>query len=85
MLEDTIGVTGEANTTAFNAWLSTKLKEKAQVAKQTRLYKEEFRHQASDAAGRPQGEPSAKGKGKGKPKAKTKSRATPGAEGGAAE
>ena len=83
MLEDTIGLTGEANTTAFNSWLSTKLKEKAQVAKQTRLYKEEFRNQASDSAAR--SDPNLKGKGKGKPKAKTKSRAAPGGEGGAAD
>ena len=82
MLEDTIGVTGEANTTAFNSWLSTKLKEKAQVAKQTRLYKEEFRHQSSDSAAKSQGDPSQKGRGKGKSKAKAKSRAAPGSEGG---
>lgn len=85
ILEDTIGVTGEANTASFNTWLASKLKEKAQVAKQTRLYREEFRSQPSDAVPRNQSDPPQKGKGKGKPKAKAKSRAALGEEGGAAE
>ena len=82
MLEDTIGVTGEANTTEFNSWLATKLKEKAQVAKQTRLYKEEFRSQTAESSSRNAGDVGSKGKGKNKAKAKAKNRAAPSNEGG---
>ena len=38
VMEDTVGAGGEAVTTACNSWLPTKPKEKAAVAKQTRLY-----------------------------------------------
>ena len=53
MLEDSVGQGGEAITTTFNSWLSTKLKEKASIAKQTRLYKEEFRATASSSTAVP--------------------------------
>ncbi|CAJ1352665.1 unnamed protein product, partial [Effrenium voratum] len=44
ILEDPIVPGGEASTSTFNAWLATKMKERANVAKQTRLFKEEFRN-----------------------------------------
>ena len=50
IMEDTIGTGGEAVTSAFNTWLSSKLKEKAAVAKQTRLYKEEFRKTSANSS-----------------------------------
>ena len=64
MLEDSVGQGGEAITTTFNSWLSSKLKEKASIAKQTRLYKEEFRTAASSSAA-PSIEVTAQGRGDG--------------------
>ena len=74
MLEESVGVGGEAVTTTFNTWIASKLKEKANIAKQARLYKEEFR--GTSAAGPPaqteqypRGRGRGKGKGRGQPKA----------------
>ena len=61
VLEDLVGSGGEATTSVFNAWLASKLKDKANVAKQTRLYREEFRQQTT-----PSGQQGSPGKGKGK-------------------
>ena len=75
VMEDTVGAGGEAVTTAFNSWLSTKPKEKAAVAKQTRLYKEEFRKNptntsipptAADDAGPGKGRGKGRGRGRGR-------------------
>ena len=71
VMEDSIGQTGEAKTTNFTAWISSKLKEKAQVQKQARLYKEEFgRGRGSTGSG----DAEQKGRGRGRGKAKGKSR-----------
>ena len=61
VLEDPLGSGGEATTSVFNTWLASKLKEKANVAKQTRLYREEFRQQTA-----PTGQQGNTGKGKGR-------------------
>lgn len=76
VLEDQVGPGGEAVTTTFSTWLSTKLKEKASIAKQTRLYKEEFRGASSSdgAYGTRSAEDKGKGKG-GRAKAKAKGKA----------
>ena len=69
MMEQTIGSTGEALTMKFNEWVGGKLKERAQVQKQARLYKEEFGRKtalSSDGAEIPKG----KGRGRGQPKGK---------------
>lgn len=42
VMESGIGQSGEARTAKFTEWISAKLKEKAQVQKQARLFKEEF-------------------------------------------
>ena len=80
ILEDPVGTGGEAVTSTFNTWLASKLKEKANVAKQTRLYREEFRtnpNAPSDASGGV-GKGDVKGRGRGN-KGKAKS---PGAASG---
>ena len=88
MLEDSVGQGGEAITTTFNSWLSSKLKEKASIAKQTRLYKEEFRTAASSSAA-PSIEVTAQGRGdgpgrKGRGRGRGRGRAgTPASEAGA--
>lgn len=78
ILEDPIGSGGEANTTVFNVWLASKLKEKANIAKQSRLYKEEFRGGSAasepaphpDSSGAPPPKGRGRGRGRGQPKAK---------------
>ena len=84
VLEDPIGAGGEANTSTFNNWLAGKLKEKANIAKQSRLFKEEFRSGkgvgSQDWSG---AEISDGGKGKGKGKgAKAKAKAAAKSAGG---
>eukprot|EP00435_Cladocopium_sp_Y103_P063995 s293_g25.t1 len=68
IMEQPIGAGGEAQTLKFSEWVGTRLKEKATIQKQARLYKEEF----SKGKGGAGSEDGAKGKGKGKPKAKAK-------------
>ena len=86
MLEDPIGAGGEAVTLTFDNWLAGNLKEKANIAKQTRLYREEFQSgrpgaSSSAADGQNQGqEGRGKGRGKGRgPKPKPKAGAQQGA------
>lgn len=84
VLEDPIGAGGEANTSTFNNWLAGKLKEKANIAKQSRLFKEEFQSGkgigSQDWSG---AEASAGGKEKGKGKgAKAKAKAAAKSAGG---
>ena len=83
-MEQSVGVSGEAQVTGFTEWVSSKLKERAQVQKQARLYREEFRGRGAgneaatwDERGRGRG----KGGGGGKPKAKPKPAAGPAAAG----
>ena len=77
MLEESVGVGGEAVTTTFNTWIASKLKEKANIAKQARLYKEEFR--GTSAAGPPaQTEPNPRGRGRGKGKGRGQPKAQAG-------
>lgn len=70
ILEDPVGAGGEATTSVFNTWLATKLKEKANVAKQTRLYREEFKGSGSED--RPKGKYKGDGKDRPRPKPKPK-------------
>lgn len=69
MMESSIGQSGEARTTKFTEWVGQQLKQKANVQKQARLYREEFSRgrgsgEASDAGDR------ARGRGRGRAKAK---------------
>ena len=88
ILEDPVGTGGEAVTSTFNTWLASKLKEKANVAKQTRLYREEFRTtpsvSSSDVVGGA-GKGDVKGRGRGAkiPKVKAKSPGAPSSGSGA--
>ena len=76
MLEESVGQGGEAITTSFNAWIASKLKEKANIAQQARLYKEEFRGQSSGSPHpQPEAEPKGRGKGKGKGRGQPKAKA----------
>eukprot|EP00438_Fugacium_kawagutii_P028529 Skav222526 [mRNA] locus=scaffold2875:77220:78404:+ [translate_table: standard] len=70
LMESGVGSTGEARVVKFQEWVAARLKEKAQVQKQARLYREEFGRR------RPEGEenPPGKGRGRGKGKAKNKAR-----------
>eukprot|EP00435_Cladocopium_sp_Y103_P074830 s13_g51.t1 len=69
LMENSIGQTGEARTTKFTEWVSSKLKEKAQVQKQARLYKEEFgKGRASGDQADHDGKGRGRGGGRGKPK-----------------
>lgn len=73
VLEDPIGSGGEAVTSSFNNWLASKLKDQAFIAKQTRLYKEEFRGgkgagMSSDHSNAAAGSDDAHGRGRGKGK-----------------
>ena len=86
MLEDPIGAGGEAVTSTFDNWLAGKLKDKANIAKQTRLYREEFQSgrpsQASTTADvGDKGEGRGRGRGKGNPKGKAKAGAQSGGTG----
>ena len=75
IMEQPIGAGGEAQTLKFSEWIGNRLKEKATIQKQSRLYKEEFskRRQGSE------GDEYGKGKGKNKAKAKAKAAQTSGA------
>ena len=42
LMEQNVGATGQAVTLTFNNWVASKLKDRANVQKLTRLYKEEF-------------------------------------------
>ena len=42
LMEQSVGATGQAVTLTFNNWVASKLKDRANVQKLTRLYKEEF-------------------------------------------
>ena len=75
VLEAPIGLGGEAQTLKFNEWIGSRLKEKATIQKQSRLYKEEF----GKRKGAEGGDDGQKGKGKGKPKAKPKAASSGGA------
>ena len=75
VLEAPIGQGGEAQTLKFNEWVGTRLKERATIQKQSRLYKEEFSKRKTGDDGDDQ----AKGKGKGKSKAKAKAAPSSGA------
>lgn len=73
VLEDPVGPGGEASTGVFNAWLATKLKDKANVAKQTRLFREEFRRNPDGAQSSGGGKGDGRGGG-GRAKAKGRGR-----------
>ena len=72
VMEDSIGQSGEARTTKFTEWVGARLKDRAQVQKQARLYKEEFGKvsRGSDANDGELG----KGRGRGRGRAKAKAR-----------
>ena len=86
VLEDPIGSGGEAVTAEFNNWLAGKLKDRANIAKQTRLYREEFLGRGAAASGDGSGgggesRGRGKGRGRGNPKAKPKAGAPSGGAG----
>eukprot|EP00435_Cladocopium_sp_Y103_P025473 s1233_g6.t1 len=76
IMESGVGVSGEARTVKFQEWIGTKLKERAQVQKQARLYKEEFGLKKSDASqgGQDGGQGRGAGRGKGGGRGKGKAR-----------
>ena len=65
IMEQPLGQSGEAQALKFTEWIGGRLKEKATIQKQSRLYKEEFSksrpHDVSDDA------PRGRGRGRGKP------------------
>ena len=79
VLEDPVGQGGEAVTASFNAWFAEKLKEKASVAKQTRLYKEEFRaggsHAEATSSSAATSDPKGRGRGRGRDRGRGRGRA----------
>ena len=78
-MEQPIGAGGEASVLKFSEWLGSRLKEKAQVQKQARLYREEFsrrRGVGSEEGGGEKGGPKGGGRGN-RPKAKAKNAAAP--------
>ena len=70
VMEQAVGVGGEAQVNTFTEWVSSKLKERAQVQKQARLYKEEFKRKSGGEASESEQKGRGKGRGKGKPKTK---------------
>lgn len=67
IMEQPIGPSGEAVTLKFSEWVGARLKERATVQKQARLYKEEFSKKYGDGdAGRGQGRGSGDGRGRGR-------------------
>ena len=78
IMEQPIGAGGEDSVLKFSEWLGSRLKEKAQVQKQARLYREEFsrrRGVGSEEGGGEKGGPKGGGRGTYRPKAKTKNAA----------
>eukprot|EP00438_Fugacium_kawagutii_P027262 Skav214355 [mRNA] locus=scaffold86:483215:498428:+ [translate_table: standard] len=72
IMESGIGSSGEARAVKFQEWIGARLKDRAQVQKQARLYKEEFNRRRSDNEQPGGPSPKSKGKGKGKPKSKAR-------------
>ena len=69
----TVGPSGQAVTTSFHGCIATKLKERANVQKQARLYREEFgTSRGSGTTTTTDGERRGRGRGRGHPEAKTK-------------
>ena len=67
LLQAPVSAGGRAVTSKFNTYITDRLKERAQVWKQERLYREERRHQDhSTGGGGGHGGGGGKGKGKGK-------------------
>lgn len=71
VMEGGLGPNGEARTTRFTEWISSKLKERAQIQKQARLFKEEFNKKrdtgdsgGGDLRGRGRGRGAGRGKGR---------------------
>eukprot|EP00435_Cladocopium_sp_Y103_P022131 s2932_g5.t1 len=82
LLENPLTETGAASTRSLDEWVTSKLKEKAQIAKQTRLFKEETSHASKNKGTQGDG---ASGGGPWR-KRKPKAKASPSAGGaGAAE
>ena len=80
IMEQPIGAGGEASVLKFSEWLGSRLKEKAQVQKQARLYREEFsrrRGTGSDETGGEKGGAKGGGRGNYRPKSKAKGAAAP--------
>eukprot|EP00434_Breviolum_minutum_P013777 symbB.v1.2.012153.t1/scaffold793.1/size162056/2 len=72
IMEGGIGPAGEARVVKFQEWIAARLKEKAQVQKQSRLFREEFGKKRSDGDG---GDQPPKGRGRGRGRAKSSARA----------
>ena len=70
IMESGIGSTGEARAVKFQEWVGALLKDRAQVQKQARLYKEEFGRRRADSDQPSSAQAKSKGKGKGKAKAR---------------
>ena len=51
LMESPISQSGTASTRALDTWLTSRLKEKASIQKQTRLYREEMAHKTKDKSG----------------------------------
>ena len=83
VMEQPVGVSGQAVTLGFNNWLAGRLKDRANVQKQARLYREEFggrRPGGTAGSGDEQGW-RGRGRGRGAPKGKAKAGAQSGATG----
>lgn len=77
IMESGIGTAGEARAVKFQEWVGGRLKDRAQVQKQARLYKEEFGRRRTDSDQPSSAQAKSKGKGKGKAKARgTENQAT---------
>ena len=81
LLENPLAESGAANTRSLDEWVTSKLKERAQIAKQTRLFKEETSYASKGKGTSGDG---AVGGGGGWRKRKPKAKASPGAGGSGA-
>ena len=70
VMEQPVGEHGQAVTLGFNNWLASKLKDRANVQKQARLYREEFGSRRGKG-----GEDELRGKGRGRGRSKGNSKA----------
>ena len=71
-----VSASGRATTTKFNAWITDRLKERSQIWKQERLFREEKRHQYDGGKDNDGWKGKGKGEGKDKDKGRPKKKKT---------
>lgn len=81
LMESPLNTSGSARTRELDLWLTDRLKEKAQIQKQTRLFREEHSYSSRDKGSNVQSEDSGGGGGSWRKKKKAKAKSGPSASG----